>query len=651
MKSIVLYFLIIFFSSTTTIGQELSKNFSPFLDTNQVLTNINTAARLEFVNPDSCITLLSPLLQQSRQMGFNRGIGAALTHIGLANIAQGETDTALLNYTKAMPYILQSSYDRPLVALWYTGIGFPYLRKGNYALASTYYYKALQIIANNDLQNSAIACRLFLNLGDLWWMLMHYNYSKSYFQQSERIAVNRNDTAAMIAIYGNLGNLYYSLGKKKQSDAYLQKALMLAKAKHVIWAEQTLLANMGASLRDDGKPAAAIPYFEKAIALADDDHAYQHNLQSHYNLAFAYYENGNYPKAKEQLLHTIHMAEKYDMDKEEIGYAMKVMGGIYEKEKNYTSANIWLNKYINFTENIIEKIADSSITKLEENYHNSEKDKQIAENKLLLSRRELEIKNKNIWIVGISGTLILLGLLLFIAIRINSHKQYLKDMQIRNLKRDKELVYLRAMIEGEEKERTRLARELHDGIGGMLASAKMGLGAIKETNKDNHNAEALNDLMRLLNDTATEIRQTAHNLMPDVLIKNSLKDALLMYCTDINASGQLEIDLQFHGHLEEMSKSIELIFYRITQELIQNIIKHAQATQAVIQIIQDNDRLNLIVEDNGIGFEQTANNKGFGLQNLQFRVQALQGYISVTSPKGKGTSVYIEFDLEKLKSV
>ena len=137
--------------------------------------------------------------------------------------------------------------------------------------------------------------------------------------------------------------------------------------------------------------------------------------------------------------------------------------------------------------------------------------------------------------------------------------------------------------------------------------------------------------------------------MPDVLIKNSLREALLLYCANINKADQLSIDLQFHGEIDHINRSVELILYRITQELIQNMIKHANATHAIIQIIQDKGRLNLIVEDNGAGFNMKNNIVGFGMQNLQYRVQALQGYISITSAEGKGTSVYIEFDLEKLK--
>lgn len=647
MRKTVLCFFLMLFLCPVLQGKEMQVYTQAVPDTARLLSDIDRAAALEFLQPDSCISLLQPILDNCRQRSFDRGMGAALTHLGVANMAKGEADTALFYYQAAMPYVQKSSYDPSLPAALYIGIGFPYLRKTDYATAGRFFYKALQVITDNDLQETAIAARLYIDIGDLWWAFRRYDHTRFYFEKSEKIAVRLKDTAALIAVYGNLGNLYYSLGDLKTSDVYMLRALDLAVQKHVIRAQQQLLANIGASLRQTGHPEAAIPYFKKAISLADDAHGHQHNLQSYYNLAFACYEAGDYKQAKESVLRVIRQSEALDMDKEHLGDAMLVLAKIYEREGNYKAADEWLNKHIAFVADILEKQADSSISRLEDNYRLAEKDKEIAQAQALLYRKELVIKNRNTWIASISAGLLVLGLLLFIVVRLGRHKRHLSDMEICNLKQEQELVYLKAMIAGEEKERARLARELHDGIGGMLASAKMGLGAIKNT----ENTAELENILRLLGDTATEVRQTAHNLMPDILTRNSLKDALLLYCADINMHSGLEIDLQFYGSLEAMNKSVELILYRIAQELIQNIVKHAQATQAVMQIVQDSGRLNLIAEDNGVGFDQEEVNKGFGLQNLQFRVQALQGYISVTSARGKGTSVYIEFDLEKLKNV
>jgi signal transduction histidine kinase len=154
----------------------------------------------------------------------------------------------------------------------------------------------------------------------------------------------------------------------------------------------------------------------------------------------------------------------------------------------------------------------------------------------------------------------------------------------------------------------------------------------------------------MVQDTATEVRKTAHNLMPDVLIQYSLTEALVMHCDNINTAGGLAIDIQCQGDLSHLNKSIELILYRITQELIQNVIKHAHATYAAVLIRHQDEKLSITVEDNGTGFDTEQPNKGFGLQNLKYRIQALQGHLSIMSAKGRNTTVYIEFELEKLNN-
>jgi signal transduction histidine kinase len=156
--------------------------------------------------------------------------------------------------------------------------------------------------------------------------------------------------------------------------------------------------------------------------------------------------------------------------------------------------------------------------------------------------------------------------------------------------------------------------------------------------------------MSMLQDTTSEIRKTAHNLMPNVLLRHDLGEALRIYCEHINASNELTITLRLYGDLKQLDKSVELFLYRMSQELIQNIIKHANASQAVVELELRDDTMNIIVEDNGIGFEVNSSYSGFGLQNLQFRVQALQGTLSIESAKEIGTTIIIQFDLNKLSN-
>jgi signal transduction histidine kinase len=153
----------------------------------------------------------------------------------------------------------------------------------------------------------------------------------------------------------------------------------------------------------------------------------------------------------------------------------------------------------------------------------------------------------------------------------------------------------------------------------------------------------------MLGDTTAEVRRMAHNLIPDVLTKYNLEKALDMYCNDINNTNQLQITVQCHGIADKLHKATELMCYRIVQELVQNIIKHAHATSASVQVMLVEGTLGIIVEDNGHGFDTTKQPfSGVGLDNLRFRVNALQGTMELLSQVNKGTAVHILFDAGKL---
>jgi signal transduction histidine kinase len=179
----------------------------------------------------------------------------------------------------------------------------------------------------------------------------------------------------------------------------------------------------------------------------------------------------------------------------------------------------------------------------------------------------------------------------------------------------------------------------------------MNFGAVQERYEKEYGLKELNPIMHMVEDTTDELRKTAHNLMPGILLKHSMSEALRIYCSNINATGKLHISLRLYGQPDELPQDFQLMLYRIVQELIQNIIKHAYATQAVVELEHKEGRIHVLIEDDGRGFDtHTPEKGGFGLQNLRFRVQALQGYIAIESAKGTGTTINITFDDEIVKS-
>ena len=206
----------------------------------------------------------------------------------------------------------------------------------------------------------------------------------------------------------------------------------------------------------------------------------------------------------------------------------------------------------------------------------------------------------------------------------------------------KEMQLLEALREGEEKERSRLARDLHDEISGMVAAAKMHFAALSFTIPQIGEIQEFRQGNHLLDETALKIRNTSHNLMPEILLDNGLDQALNQYCRNIS-NAQLKIEYLVIGQVVRYPANFELSLYRIVQELINNIIRHAKATQALVQISYQNNSLCLTIEDNGIGFNEVVQSEGTGLQSIQRRIAIMNGTMEIQSTAGQGASIYLEF--------
>jgi PAS domain S-box-containing protein len=208
----------------------------------------------------------------------------------------------------------------------------------------------------------------------------------------------------------------------------------------------------------------------------------------------------------------------------------------------------------------------------------------------------------------------------------------------------KEMQLLQALMEGEEKERSRIARDLHDGIAGMIAAAKMHFSAL--SSKVSHVLENRSYIqgMDLLEHASAQVRRTSHNLMPEIVLENGLAKALERYCANVS-NDSLQLVFLSVGEIERHTTGFDLALYRIAQELIHNIIRHSKATQALVQLTQNDNMLTLSIEDNGNGFSTHIITEGTGLGSIRKRVEAMKGQLEISSERNKGTQVYLEFAL------
>lgn len=206
---------------------------------------------------------------------------------------------------------------------------------------------------------------------------------------------------------------------------------------------------------------------------------------------------------------------------------------------------------------------------------------------------------------------------------------------------------LNSMLEGQEQERKRLAREIHDGIGPTLSTLKMNLANIEgDIEGVSHElAEKFRKSYEMIDEAANDIRSISHNLMPKVLSDFGLIEALDSLCEKIDKIRKVDVDFIHSGFDKRVDEVTELGLYRIAQELINNTLKHASAEKITLQLIKRDHHILMMYEDNGLGFKLDEISKGIGLMNIENRAKALGGEVMIDSQPDKGMTATIEIPI------
>ncbi len=628
-------------------GGEGNMQLRTLADTAVIMELIRSGDLIRDSLSDSAGNLYSRALADSRAGGFGEGAGlATLRLIGL-NAEQGNYKRGIRVFRELLAKGVPVFQDSMLLSKIYAEVSQSFGNTGDFRNTAYYLYKALEDVGLNNLGEPPHLVTIYSNLASLFGQIGQYEESFLYLDQAERIARRQGYHRQLVSLLNIRGAALGMTGRYDEAQLSFEEGYRLAVQQDMKTQQALLMNSLGRVFLYKKDPEEAMRCFRKAELLSKGSHIRMIRISPYYPLGYTSFLLGDYKNAVRYL-------EYFLSESETIGMSFEVSNGhhtladIYAQSGEYEKALAHERKYHNIRDSLMSKENVQAVRLLEVKYHTAEKDRELVRNALQLTRQQAQLKVKNLWILIISGGALMLTAFMVSLHRSNRNRQHLQAEQMRTWQQEREISQLKAIMKGEEQERARIARELHDGIGGMLVSASLTLGAVKEENPEVAHIRKLGDLRIILHDIASEVRKTAHNLMPDVLVRHSLEDALGIYCDNINAGNQLEIELQFQGNFDGLDKSVELLLYRITQELVQNVVKHAHATYAAILIRQDGEKLSITVEDNGIGFDTDRKYDGIGLQNLRYRVQALKGEISIMSAPGRNTTVYIEFERERL---
>ncbi|WEK69824.1 MAG: histidine kinase [Candidatus Chryseobacterium colombiense] len=329
----------------------------------------------------------------------------------------------------------------------------------------------------------------------------------------------------------------------------------------------------------------------------------------------------------------------------------KQLSALNEEMGNSKEALLWEQKYSKLNDSLNTESVKLEINKIEAKFNTAEKEKKIANLNAEKKQRELEVSKKNSYLMGLSLALLLLiifFIFFFIIYRknrkISEQKEINLQQKITDIKQKEELTLTKAILEGEERERERIARDLHDGLGGMLAGVKINFSTWSSHHLSPEKDKEFYRILSQLDNSVAELRHVARNLMPESLLNFGLETALNDLC-EFYIRKDLDIDFQPINIEKKLPLNIQLNIYRIVQELLANAVKHSGANNILLQCSQSEDHFFITIEDNGKGFAKNSEEKtkSLGLRNLKNRVDYLKGKMEISSDH-EGTTINIELN-------
>ena len=371
--------------------------------------------------------------------------------------------------------------------------------------------------------------------------------------------------------------------------------------------------------------------------------------QYHHAIGRTYLKLGDLPQAYTYLQRA--EKEALEAQSQDTYYLVcRDLGEYYAKIGQTAQAYRYIQQYTQLNDSILRAETRQYSAYLEAAFESERKESEILRLKTEKLEQSLILKQRNTYLLLSLGFLILGGI--YFGFKSKNDRQRrqlleqdkkLQDEKIISLEKEQQVISLQSMITGQESERNRIARDLHDGLGGLFSTVKMYFSTLQHEQPTLGAHPLFQKSMELIHSAAEELRRIAHNLMPEVLLKLGLINAIQDLCNNIQGSRLLKISLQAYGMENRLNPQTEIMLYRIVQELLNNILKHAQATQVIIQFNRHQEKLSITIEDDGQGFNVSEENAGAGLKTIQSRVSYLNGELNIDSAQGLGTTVMMEF--------
>lgn len=562
----------------------------------------NIALRLELANAhlkggtiDTAQLLFTEVATLAEKLDNSVDYAEAHINIGRINADKGENVKALANYQQALTKADKIS-DKDLSAHIYKHIGALYISWKKFDEALSYYEKAETLA--REIGNEELVADCQNNKGTVYEQQLKYDKAIIAYKNALHVYTKMDITAKISMALSNVAIVYKFQKNYGSSLEYNLKALKLSEKTGDKWMMAATYNNIGNLYGEMGEYKNALEYCNKSIAIAKKINAIEIVEAAYESMADAAAKAGDYKNA-------------------------------FNYHKLYATTK---DKFINVE-------STKQLSELNVKFETERKQK-------LIQQQQFEITRRNTTIAVIAALFAVA-----IIIGIQSYRSYKlkQDCILQAAVLQQQNIATKGIIEAEEKERKRIAADLHDGVGQLFSAVRMNLSSLMDrVVLINADEQALAEkTLAMVDESCKEVRTIAHQMMPNILLKIGLASAIKDFVNKID-SQHLKVNLEAYGLEERLEDNVEIVLYRVVQECVNNVIKHSKANRLDINLTREDDNISVTIEDNGVGFNTNDKMKfeGIGLKNIITRVEYLKGTVDISSDQNKGTLIAIYIPLK-----
>jgi two-component system NarL family sensor kinase len=504
--------------------------------------------------------------------------------------------------------------------LLYAGI---LLRKNNHKAALDYYFKALRLATLGP--NWQYYIRSLNGAGWVYMEMGQYATALKWFQKAVDLPAPASFETFLGLVHNNMASCYGALGQLDEARRQTDLSIDIASRTEDYFTHANSLLIRAEIALHEGNTAAAISYLQQGIHLRTILNDPYYMISDRCVLADIYSNAGRSKAAIEQVKEAEALMHQYGIFARK-PLLLETWEHIYQRQGDYRQVASLQQQRMALKDSLYRHAHASEMAEMEVRYEAERKEQQIVQQKLLLQQAADEQK---LIILSLTGLLLLLSAAAVLLLQ--RHKSKTEKTQFRSI------------VEAEQRERIRIARDLHDSIGQKLSVVKMNLSSLQQLSAITP-ADPYKGAAELVDETIKEVRNISHNLLPEEL-NFGIISALEDLSEKINQTHTTQVHLQLDENLTSvrLSRAFELSMYRMVQEVTGNMLKHANAKNIYISLWLKEEKLLLEIRDDGRGFDTNVINstKGLGWKNIVARINLLNGKLQLYSDRQNGTHIAI----------